>query len=237
MMPPSFHRIRHGRKCHPANLKLRLWWEAKWQDLPVNTAHGPLIDNYLDKAYSVMNQALNAHSRLLAVPVLLHYPKALPAGQLLIHNRVMSRFIRFLQWELGLIALSHNPDMRYIWCREQDTSDKPHYHMVLFFNGNALQHLGTLSAYMDGSDEAYSGDCLYHRLVRAWAWAIGWPLEEMKGLVDITTNSMTRNVCVFPLHRQQKAMIRELFFAISYLCKAYSKPIGQGVHCFEGSQR
>ncbi|NYS59685.1 YagK/YfjJ domain-containing protein [Vreelandella salicampi] len=237
MMNLSFHSIRHGRKCHPDNLKLRLWWEAGWYDMPVNTAHGPLIENYLNKAHTVMNQALNAHSRLLAVPVLLRYPKAMPADQLRIHNLVISRFVDFLNWELGLIELSHDPDMRYIWCREQDTSDKPHYHMVLLFNGHALQHLGALSAYIDGSDEAYSGDCLYHRLVRAWAWAIGWQLEEMKGLVNITTNSMTKDVCVFRLHSRQKAMIREFFFAISYLCKAHSKPIGQGVHCFDGSKR
>lgn len=237
MMNLSFHSMRPGRKCHPDNLKLRLWWEADWYDMPVNTAHGPLIENYLDKAHTVMNTALDAHSRLLAVSVLLRYPKAMPTDQLRINNLVIRRFVDFLNWELGLLGLSHDPDMRYIWCREQDTSDKPHYHMVLFFNGHALQHVGALSAYLDGSDEAYSGDCLYHRLVRAWAWAIGWPLEDMKGLVHITTNSMTKGVCVFRLHKRQKALIRQFFFAISYLCKAYSKPIGQGMHCFDGSQR
>ena len=188
----------HGRKRHPYNTKLRLWWDAYWNDLPVNTSFGPLITNYLEKTYQVMHQALDAHSRLLAVPVLLCYPSVMPPNQQLPHNEAISRFMSFLSWEFTLIDTAHAPDMRYLWCREQLKSDKPHYH--------------------------------------AWAWAIGWPLENMKGLVHITTNSITKEVCTFDVHRQDEAKIKALFYAMSYACKAHSKPIGQRVHCFDGSQ-
>lgn len=226
----------HGRKRHPFNTKLRLWWDAYWNGLPVNTSFGPLITNYLEKTHRVMQQALNAHSRLLAVPVLLRYPSAMAPNQQLPHNKAISRFMSFLSWEFTLIDTAHAPDMHYLWCREQLKSEKPHYHAWLLFNGHALQHLGTLKAYANRSSYAFDSNCLYHRLVRAWAWAIGWPLEDMEGLVDITTNSITKEVCTFDVHRGDEAKIRELFFAMSYACKAYSKPIGEGVHCFDGSQ-
>lgn len=226
----------HGRKRHPDNTKLRLWWDAFWKGLSVQTAFGPLIENYLETTHRVMSQALQSHNKMLAVPVILHYPKALPSHCLLPHNEVISRFLRFLCWELGLINTAHSPDMRYIWCREQDTSDKPHYHAWLFFNGNALQDLGPLNAYINGSDGAYDGDCLYHRIVRAWAWAIGWPLEQMVGVVDVPKNNITKKPCVYYFQRSDHNAYQQVFYAASYLCKAYSKPIGQGFHCFGGSQ-
>lgn len=227
----------HGRKRHPFNTKLRLWWDAYWHGWPVQTASGPLIENYLEKTRLVMNQALHAHSKILAVPVLLCYPSAMPTNQQLPHNKAISRFMKFLSWESTLIHTAHAPDMRYLWCREQVKSDKPHYHAWLLFNGHALQNIGTLKAYANECSDAYDSNCLYHRLVRAWAWAIGWPLEDMEGLVDITTNSITKEVCTFNVHKQNEAEIKELFYAMSYACKAHSKPIGKGgVHCFDGSE-
>ncbi|WP_346796062.1 inovirus-type Gp2 protein [Halomonas sp. Bachu 37] len=235
-MSSPFQSFLHGRKRHRDNTQLRLRHFPKFHNMSVQMTCGPLITNYLEKTYRVMKQARDAHSRILAVPLDLRYPEALPASSLTSHNTVISRFLYFLSCELTLIKTTHDPDMRYIWCREQDTSDKPHYHALLFFNGNALRRLGTLSAYMDGSDEAYDGDCLYHRLVRAWAWAINWPLEKMGGLVNVTQDRLTDKSAVRYFHRGDRAAFREVFYAASYLCKAYSKPIGQGVHCFDGSR-
>ncbi|WP_430468764.1 YagK/YfjJ domain-containing protein [Vreelandella titanicae] len=226
----------HGLKRHPYNTKLRLWWDAHWNGLPVQTAFGPLIENYLEKTRRVMDQALQAHSKILAVPLILHYPKALPSYSLLPHNQVISRFLGYLNWELGIIDTAHASDMRNIWCREQDTSDKPHYHAWLFFNGHALQRLGSLNAHVNGRDDAYDGDCLYHRIVRAWAWAINWPLEQMGGLVDVPKNNITEEPCVYHFHRDNHHAYQQVFYAASYSCKAYSKPIGQRIHCFDGSQ-
>ena len=224
-----------GRKSHPCNTKLRLWWETAWHDLPVMDAYAPLIANYLEKTHRVLSQALKAHSRLLAVPVLLRYPKAMHADQLLINNQVISRFFHCMNWQLGLMAFSHNPDMRNVWAREQHKSDKPHYHVWLLFNGHALHRSGILNAYITGRDEAYDGNGLYHHIVRAWSHAIGWPLEDMKGLAHISAHNITNEVRTFYLHKKDKAKLRDLFFHMSYACKAYSKPIGQGVHCFDGT--
>lgn len=225
------------RKRHRDNPNLRLWYHSTFYDFPVQTAHGPLIANYLDTTHRVMTQALQAHSRILAVPLTLRYPKAMSSDQLSPHNTAMSDFLNFLDWELGLINLTHSADMRHIWGREQDTSDKPHYHVWLFFNGNALDSIGALDTFSKDSDEAYSGDWLYHRIVRAWAWATRWPLEQMPGLVEVPKDRDTRHPYVYHFHRDDHNAFQQVFYAASYLCKAYSKPIGQGVHCFEGSRR
>ncbi|EWH01918.1 hypothetical protein Q427_11400 [Halomonas sp. BC04] len=205
--------------------------------MAVQTASGPLIENYLETTHRVLSLALDAHSKILAVPVLLCYPKTMPPGKLLPNNLAISRFLYLLNWEMDLINTAHAPDMRDLWCREQVTSDKPHYHALLFFNGNALQRLGSLNAFSKGSIEAYGSDCLYHRIVRAWAWAIGWPLEQMQGLVDVAADTITDELYVYHFHRDDHNAIQQVFYAASYMCKAYSKPIGDGVHCFEGSRR
>ena len=142
----------------------------------------------------------------------------------------------FLRWELGLLLTSHPVDMRYIWCREQVNSDKPHYHVMLLFNGNALRELGTLDMYSTDSDEPYGGNCMYHRLVRAWEASIHWPAHQMQGLVEVAEDSITDQLSVYHFHRDDQNAFKQLFYAASYLCKASSKPIDQRIHCFEGSR-
>lgn len=223
------------RKRHSLNPQLRLWHESRYFDMAVQTECGPLIENYLETTLEVMHKAINAHSMILAVPVLLRNPKAMPLCRLPPDNRAISRFMYHLHWELGLIKTTHAPDMRHLWCREQEASDKPHYHTLLFFNGDALKRLGNLVALSINSIEAYVADCLYHRIVRAWAWAIGWPLEQMQGLVDVSEDNITDDLYVYHFHRNDNNAIQQLFYAASYLCKAHSKPIGDGFKCFKGS--
>ncbi|SFT80025.1 YagK/YfjJ domain-containing protein [Halomonas saccharevitans] len=226
------------RKRHWDNPHLRLWFDAYYHDMRVQTSRGPLIENYLYTLLRVMNQARRANSRTYAIRIDLRFPEAMPVSSLLASNAAMNKFFTRLGWELDLIKIKYPHDMRYVWVREQDTSDKPHYHVLLLFNGNALQSLGPLSAYAEKSaTEAYAGDILYHRLVRAWEGVIGLPAEQMGGLVNVSKDKFTKELITFHFHRDDQDSFEQLFYAASYMCKAHTKPIAQGMHCCDGSRR
>ncbi|SEM06426.1 YagK/YfjJ domain-containing protein [Halomonas daqiaonensis] len=226
------------RKRHPDNPALRLWFDQYYHDMRVQTSWGPLIENYLYTLLRVMNRARHANSRTYAIRIDLRFPEAMPVSSLLASNAAMNKFFKGLDWEHGLIKLKYPHDMRYVWVREQKNSDKPHYHVLLLFNGNALQSLGPLSAYVGkGATEAFAADTLYHRIVRAWEGVIGWPAEHMVGLVNVSRDKVTEKVITFDFKKDDQATFEQLFFAASYLCKAHTKPIAQGVHCCDGSRR
>ncbi|WP_181421984.1 YagK/YfjJ domain-containing protein [Halomonas sp. LBP4] len=226
------------RKRHPDNPALRLWFDQYYHDMRVQTSQGPLIENYLYTLRRVMNQARRANSRTYAIRIDLRFPEAMPGSSLLASNAAISKFLTNLCWELDLVKTKYPHDMRYVWCREQKDSDKPHYHVLLLFNGNALQSLGPLNAYVGkGATEAYAADTLYHRIVRAWEAVIGCPPEQMGGLVNVSKNKITKELITFHFHREDQATFEQLFYAASYMSKAHTKPIAQGVHCCEGSRR
>ena len=45
------------RKRHSDNPALKLWWDIYYQNMPVQSRKGPLIENYLKKLLFVMNQS------------------------------------------------------------------------------------------------------------------------------------------------------------------------------------
>ncbi len=101
-------------------------------------------------------------------------------------------------------------------------------------NYDAFCSLGTFYRSPDGG---YSDDNLYHRCMRAWSWAIGWPLHDMARLAHVATDKLTGEPYVYCLHRNDAATFAQVFCAASYMCKAYSKLIAKGIRCFEGSRR
>ena len=227
------------RKRHWDNPALRLWFDKYYHGMRVQTSQGPLIENYLYTLRRVMNQARRANSRTFAIRIDLRFPEAMSVSSLLLDsNAAISKFLTNLGWELALVKTKYPHDMRYVWCREQKNSDKPHYHVLLLFNGNALQSLGPLSAYAGkGATEAYAADTLYPRIVRSWEAVIGCPPEQMGGLVNVSKDRRSKEIITFHFHRDDQATFEQLFEAASYMCKAHTKPIAQRVHCCEGSRR
>lgn len=224
------------RKRHSDNNQLRYWYQPSYSYMRVQTAHGPLIENYLATTLRVMTWARQAHSQILAIRVDLRFPEGILATDPHANNSRVSQFLNNLRWELELVCTRPH-DMRYVWCREQKVSLLPHYHLLLLFNGNALRSLGDLRAQPNGDmSDCYDEDNLYHRLVRSWEGAIGGAPIDMKGLVNIPRRSQGGGHAVFHFHRDDQNTFQEVFYAASYLCKAYSKPIGQGIHCLEGSR-
>ena len=76
--------------------------------------------------------AFKVHKRLLVHRVDLHLNKFSS------DNKVISRFInRLKQWLKRNYGLDK---IGYIWVREQDRSDKQHYHLALLLDGDKIRH-------------------------------------------------------------------------------------------------
>ena len=72
------------------------------------------------------------HKRLLVHRVDLHLNKSSS------NNKVISRFMnRLKQWLKRNYGLEK---IGYIWVREQDRSDKQHYHLALLLDGDKIRH-------------------------------------------------------------------------------------------------
>ena len=87
-----------------------------------------IIERFIDQ----FDIAFKVHKRLLVHRVDLHLNKFSS------DNKVISRFInRLKQWLKRNYGLDK---IGYIWVREQDRSDKQHYHLALLLNGDKIRH-------------------------------------------------------------------------------------------------
>ncbi|WP_017429371.1 YagK/YfjJ domain-containing protein [Vreelandella jeotgali] len=224
----------HQPKRHPLNPKLRLHYEHTFHGAPVfQHPAAPLVTNYLETTWRVLHDALDARLRTLAIRLDLRFPQRMPAGPMHADNACLSRFFTALQRELKAAHTRYQPDLRYVWCREQNNSDKPHYHLLLLLNYDAFRLLGHFAPCADGQ---YHQPNLYHRCVRSWQDAIGMHGQSMQGLVNVAQDQLTRAYGVHRLDRGDIEAFRTVFCISSYLCKLYSKPVGTGVRGFGSSQ-
>lgn len=143
--------------------------------------------------------------------------------------RAISRFIdsfkaHLKSWDRRR-ASEHPIGFGYVWCREQDTAQNWHYHLMFLFNKDAVFGFGRA---ISGSDNIYS------RLLSAWASAIGIPAEQATGLVHVCENGvywLDKNSVEFPL--QYQAVMERC----SYLAKSATKDINDGYRNIGASQR
>ncbi|EWH02096.1 YagK/YfjJ domain-containing protein [Halomonas sp. BC04] len=233
------------RKRLPERPDLLLHWAPHYRDLLVQTQRGPLIANYLETLYQVMEWARQSNSRVLALRVDLRYPVEMPVASHHATNLDLMNFLFYLSEELDHAGTTNPHDMRYVWCREQHLSDKPHYHLLLLLNGDAYKFLGKRKkepAEFKGCDidipptEGAQKDNLYQRIERSWGRAIGWPKMKMKRLVHEAENKWTKKPYRYHFKRDDLATFAEAFYGASYLCKVHSKPFAQRIHCFDHSR-
>ena len=226
----------HQPKRHPSNTKLKLYYNNQYRGFTVQQqlAHGPLIENYLERGLEALQHCLSVQSRTLVCRVDLRYPVGLMPSDALISNEVMTRFFYQLNKELAWAETKYSTEIRYIWCRERNSSEAPHYHLMLLLNYDAIGGLGNYGPSADGT---YSRDNLFHRIVRAWGWAIGCAAHDMSGLVHACQDKLSGQVYQC-LERRFPDSLKQVVYAMSYLCKEYSKSqeLGQGFSVFTTSR-
>lgn len=226
----------HQPKRHPSNTNLKLHYSNEYRGFAVQQqlAHGPLIENYLERGLETLLRCLSEQARTLVCRVDLRYPVGRMPSDALISNEVMTRFFYHLSKELTWADTKYPTDIRYIWCRERNISQAPHYHLMLLLNYDAFGGLGNYGPCEDGT---YSRENLFHRIVRAWAWAIGCAPLEMSGLVHACQDKLSGQVYQC-LDRRFPDSLRPVVYAMSYLCKEYSKSqeLRQGFAVFTTSR-
>ena len=221
------------------NDKLKLHYgpvyQGQYGQYPVVTYQDrPLITNYLERLETLLHRVIQLNSRTLAIRIDLRFPLHYQLTQEVDQsNEVMTRFFRYLNNELQSAGTKYSTQLHYAWSREKHNSTKPHYHLLMLLNGDAFNSLGDMHSSPSGY---YDKANLYHRIVRSWAKAIHWPLDQMEGLVHVPQDRVLRQLFVRHLHRHDNAAFQEVFFAGSYLCKEYSKELNRSFATFTTSR-
>ncbi|WP_342595964.1 inovirus-type Gp2 protein [Salinicola lusitanus] len=221
-------------KRHPLYTKLKCFYGTHYRNFEISyNGDCPLIENYLERAYLTQWRALNQYERVLALRFDLRFPFWMPDGELGNDNRKISLFFRHLNEEIDKARTKYPTTVRYVWCREQEGSGKPHYHVMLYLNYNAFSRIGRIKPSYGGG---YEGNCMYHRIARSWAKALSVMSCDVEGLVEPGRKAFEGNFFDTCLHRDDWMAQDEAFFRVSYLCKAHTKPFSQGVQVFNTSR-
>lgn len=183
-----------------------------------------VYEEYLIRNYKVINQALIKYIKVFAVRVDLRFPDEYEPYD----NRTVTRFIESLKAQVKADYTSkakhsdgfvHKSDVLYIWVQETGDHNKPHYHLCLFFNGNAYRSLGKFELGRSN---------MYNRIVKAWASALAIMPINAQGLVHIPKRPyyFLERIMIFT----KAFALRVLFMRLSYFAKVDSKHYGDRRH-------
>lgn len=214
---------------HSINTNLKLHTAQRYNDLSVITYRGPLVENYLQANERTLRLALLDHPRTLAIRVDLRCPSDMDN----IPSNVISKFTASLKAQISADLKqksrdgkrAHSCTLRYVWAREQDTSQNQHYHVLLLLNLDTYSCLGRY--------DAFEGN-MASRIQRAWASALGVQRECMKGAVYFPDNGTYR---IKSSSSSFSDDIDRLFFRLSYFAKVETKDFGRHVKHFGCSRR
>lgn len=216
---------------HPNNPNLVLHENGWFRDYPVMVSQGPLVANQLAVLHDTMYYALSQHSRIFAFRCDLRFPAGMMPDEVMFSNAVLERFFASFKAKVQhnremarkLRGYAHLSEVFYVWAREEGSINaQKHYHVAIFLNADAFNSLGNFEIGRDN---------LYNRLLEAWASALGITAHAAEGLVHFPGDSR------FLLKREDTGALNKFFYRASYLCKAATKPFGNGVHVFGASRR
>tara|TARA_R110001583_G_scaffold139828_2_gene292011 strand:+ start:966 stop:1625 length:660 start_codon:yes stop_codon:yes gene_type:complete len=198
---------------------------------------------YLESLRDVMNDSVAEFPRTYAARIDLRLPNIrfdpdcmLSRDEIVSYNRnytrLMKRFINSLrsklfaqsQRKLNEGKRVHRNHVRYAWCRERCTSERDHYHLVLFFNKDRFHTLGKYK----------NRDSLASMIIEAWASALDMDFEGIYRLVNFPKNHGYYLMNGKPEFSQQ---YQKLFHRLSYLAKKETKHYGEGYRNFGTSYR
>lgn len=201
------------------NRNLSVVYSSVFMGLPILNCRNGLYKEYLESNLEVMEYICRRYSKVFSVRIDLR----LPSGYNPIDTNVISRFIGSLKSQikadyLSKIRLSeglvHQSELFNVWVKEVGENNNTHYHVCLFFNGNAYRSLGVFE---------FGRNNMYNRIYKAWASALKLNVYAVQGLVHVPDNAE------YLLIRNQKGfdfIFQNLFRRLSYFAKTDSKEFG-----------
>ncbi|MCG9698026.1 inovirus Gp2 family protein [Shewanella sp. Isolate11] len=219
-------------KRHSSNTNLTVISDGQYQGLTVYAK--PLSAQYLDASLRTIHAALNEHPRTLMVRFDLHLPQLnFDDSPMWYDSGVIGKFFKSLnvkiQNDRDIKAREgkrvHPCSMRYVWARERADAATDHYHVAIFLNNDAYNHLGHYN---------YDGRNLSTKIVEAWASALGLDDFECRHLVHFPESKpmhyINKNALDYP------QIFAQAFYRLSYLAKLATKHYGDRARSFSRSQ-
>jgi hypothetical protein len=214
---------------NPNNRNLTLITNPCFVGLPVFTKRGPLVGEYLESIIGVMDKAVAAHPRTIAIRVDLRYPGNYPQND---DIPVITRFIKSLKSQIAADLTRkikkgtrvRPSDVNYVWVKERGSEERDHYHLVLFLNRDTYHALGQYDA-VEGNTAA--------RIRKAWASALGIAPEYIEGAVYFPENPVYR----LDAGSNAGGVYAKLFYRLSYFAKADTKLYQDSSNHFGTSRR
>lgn len=211
----------------PDNTNLSLHWLPEYMGFPVQVTRGPLVENYLQRLKQVLDLSLSDYGRVFAFRFDLRFPLGMAVGvnEDMCIERFIASFKAKIRHNRNQAQLrnrqAHDTLVRYVWCREIGQHGLPHFHFVMFLNGDAFSSLGKFE---------FERSNIFNRLHEAWGSALKLRETEVKGLVEFPSDAR------YLLRRDDPGSWDAFFCRSSYLCKVATKAYGDGRHNF-GSSR
>ncbi|MDH5938684.1 inovirus Gp2 family protein [Vibrio splendidus] len=211
------------RRRLPTNPNLSLFEDEYYKNIPVLTNYGPLAEPYLEKIKSVFDKALEEYSRVYV----LRFDLRFPSSYLTFDSDHISKFIASLKAKIHADLKRKNKlslcDLRFVWAKEKDSSDNPHYHVAIFLNKDVYFTHGKLSA-EDGNLSAM--------INHAWSSALSLFYHELVGCVNFPSR------CSYWVDRKNmffNDQYNDCFKRLSYLAKVKTKIFQGSLKNFGGS--
>lgn len=208
----------------PLNTNLHIHNEKTYQGFNIQTRHGPIILNYLNRAYGCILKALGEYSRVCMIRFDLHVPVGYPP-EALMGNGLINRFFESLRAKVEHAQNQskknghrvHSTNLRYMWCREISSSGRVHFHIALLLNHSAYACVGYYST---------ENNNMFSRIHQAWGSALKTHTQHTKGLIHFPDNNN------YLISRNNSESIKDAFYRVSYFCKLNSKEFNNGAHSF-----
>lgn len=210
---------------------LTLHTQPTYQGLPLENCKGGFIGEYLERLRCTINRAVQASSKVFAVRVDLRFPQYYnPWGEEALSNEHLHVYIKTLRGKFRRRKnrmqkagqRTHDMVFEYVWAREYGPmSNRPHYHLLLLFNGHAFNTLGHFSN---------EHESLFNYIGESWGAALGIHVAEGR---KFTHFPEAGQYWIASRSSDQVAMV---FRRASYLAKVASKNFHDGYHVFGASR-
>ncbi|EMN0394509.1 inovirus Gp2 family protein [Citrobacter freundii] len=198
----------------------------------------PIDLNILNSLLEMVYDTLEQHNRILAIRTdtrfaLSHAPGE-PDLPLCFQRDDMQAITRFTESLKSQLRADHKRSRRpgdptlpsYGWCRERDTSEHPHYHLMLLFNADVYGYLGNY--------QELNAKNMSTRIQKAWCSAIGLAHGDYATLTEFPPNAVYRFSIFDALDRSP--VYWDFLIRLAYLAKTRTKDVHSGYRNFATSQ-
>lgn len=198
----------------------------------------PIDLNILNSLLEMVYNTLEQHNRILAIRTdtrfaLSHVPGE-PDLPICFQREDAQAITRFFESLKSQLRVDHNRSKRpgdptfpsYGWCRERDTSEHPHYHLMLLFNADVYGYLGNY--------QELNAKNMATRIQKAWCSSIGLAHEEYATLAEFPPKAVYRFSRIDALDRN--LVYWDFLIRLAYLAKTRTKDTYSGYRNFGTSQ-